>query len=251
MSQQFQSKSLAKTKHRITRSSSSPTRARTFQGGRPSPILQLQRLLGNQPVAQLIQARRLTPQGRIIGLQPKLTVGAADDPYEQETDRVARQVMTMPDTASNSMQRSAAPEDTPEEKIAEEGQDKVLQTRLLTASITPLAQRQVEEEEETEALQASAAGSLADSFEAGAEVESRLNRSKGGGSPPCRMPCAPSWSRASASGSMPAANKAADAFRMARRLCIGLSSLHMDSIKPGVAPPRIVLVIFAPSGNSY
>lgn len=158
MSQQFQSKSLAKTRHRITRSSSSPTCARIFQGGRPSP------------------------QGRIIGLQPKLTVGAADDPYEQETDRVARQVMPMPDTASNSMQRSAAPEDTPEEKIAEEGQDKVLQTRPLTASITPLAQRQVEEEEETETLQASAAGSLADSFEAGAEVESRLNRSKGGGS---------------------------------------------------------------------
>ena len=92
--------------------------------------------------------------------------------------------MTMPmsDTGSNSMQRAIAPEDTPEEKTAEE-EDKVLQTRPLTASVTPLAQRQVVEEEEAEALQASAAGSLADSFEAGAEVESRLNRSKGGGSP--------------------------------------------------------------------
>ncbi len=153
----------------------------SWQSGQlPSPILQLQRLLGNQRVAQLIQARRLTPQGRIIGLQPKLVVGAADDQYEQEADRVARQVMTMPmpDTGSNSMQRAATPEDTPEED-----QDKVLQTRPLTASITPLAQRQVVEEEEAEALQASAAGSLADSFEAGAEVESRLNRSKGGGSP--------------------------------------------------------------------
>ena len=70
------------------------------------------RRLGHHRVSQLIQARRLTPQGRIIGLQPKLTVGAADDQYEQEADRVARQVMTMPmpmpDAGSNSMQRAAA-----------------------------------------------------------------------------------------------------------------------------------------------
>lgn len=175
-----------KTQQQALRRVSDAASASWQSGQLPSPILQLQRLLGNQRVAQLIQARRLTPQGRIIGLQLKLTVGAADDQYEQEADRVARQVMTMPmpDTGSNSMQRAAAPEDTPEEKIAEE-EDKVLQTRPLTASITPLAQRQVEEEEEeeSEALQASAAGSLADSFEAGAEVESRSNRSKGGGSP--------------------------------------------------------------------
>ena len=61
-----------------------------------SPILRLQRLLGNQRVAQLIQAKRLTPEGRILDggmigrgldhIQPKLTVGAADDQYEQEAD---------------------------------------------------------------------------------------------------------------------------------------------------------------------
>ena len=54
MSQQFQSKSLAKTKHHIMRRSSGSTRTRIFEGGRPSLILQLQRLLGNQRVAQLI-----------------------------------------------------------------------------------------------------------------------------------------------------------------------------------------------------
>ena len=80
----------------------SDTASASWQSGQlPSPILQLQRLLGNQ--------------------------------------RVARQVMTMPipDTGSNSMKRAAAPEDTPDED-----KDKVLQTRPLTASITPLAQRQ-------------------------------------------------------------------------------------------------------------
>ena len=50
-----------------------------FTGRVHSPILQLQRMLGNQRVAQLIQAKRLTPQGKIIGLQPKLTVAADDD----------------------------------------------------------------------------------------------------------------------------------------------------------------------------
>lgn len=167
--------------------------------------------MGNRRVAELIQARRLTPQGRIIGIQPKLVVGAADDQYEQEADRVARQVMTMPDAGpANSMQRAALPEET--EKTAEEDKDKLLHTQPLGASITPLEPPRMEEkepedkemplqakssgmgegsmqrqtapeEEEAEPIQASAAGSWAESFEAGGDVESRLNRSKGGGSP--------------------------------------------------------------------
>ena len=47
-------------------------------------------MICNRRVAQLIQAKRLTPDGKMIGLQRKLTVGAADDQYEQEADRMAR-----------------------------------------------------------------------------------------------------------------------------------------------------------------
>ena len=43
------------------------------------PILQLQRTLGNRRLEQLIQAKQLTPEGKIIGLQRKLTVSAAND----------------------------------------------------------------------------------------------------------------------------------------------------------------------------
>ena len=69
-------------------------------------------MLGNRRVAQLIQAKRLTPEGKIIGLQRKLTVGAADDQYEQEADRVARQVMNIPDAvAAASMQRALSSEE--------------------------------------------------------------------------------------------------------------------------------------------
>ena len=150
-----------------------------------------------------MRARRITSQGRIIGLQRKLTVGAAGDQYEQEADSVARQVMSMSDaTASNAMKPGISPE---------EDKDKALQTMPLADSITPFAQRQVEsteepeeqevpvqakrvegemglqrqpevEEEEKKPIQAKNAGSGMDSFEAGDEVESRLNQSKGGGS---------------------------------------------------------------------
>ena len=157
-------------------------------------------------MAQLIQAKRLTPEGKIIGLQRKLTVGAADDQYEQEADRVARQVMTTPDAvAANSMQRAMSPE---------EDKDKMLQTKPLAASITPFVQRQMvnneepedkekpvqakfltetsreplqrqpeTEEEEKEPIQAKSAGSMSDSFEAGGDVETQVSQSKGRGSP--------------------------------------------------------------------
>ncbi|WP_156972532.1 DUF4157 domain-containing protein, partial [Nitrosospira sp. NpAV] len=218
MSTQFMTEPPEKTKHQISRQGSHSSSFHSSQNGSSSPILQLQRTLGNQRVAQLIRARRLTPQGGIIGLQPKLTVGAANDQYEQEADRVAHQVMSMPDAApANSTQatiaRAALPQGVPGEKTTEEDEDKIPQTSAPTAaSITPLAQRQMEEEEaedkemplqakpaqtgerplqrqtlpeeeEAEPIQASPAGSLADSFEAGEDVESRLNRSKGGGSP--------------------------------------------------------------------
>src|SRR5690349_1674558 len=63
------------------------------------PILQLQRMLGNRRLAQLIRTKRVTPQGKIIGIQRKLTVGAANDQYEQEAHHVAHQVMSMSDSA--------------------------------------------------------------------------------------------------------------------------------------------------------
>jgi hypothetical protein len=193
-------------KQRLVSAAPRPASVRSSQAKLPSPILQLQRTLGNRRLAQLIRAKRVTPQGKIIGLQRKLTVGAADDQYEQEADHMARQVMSMPDTKSNAMQPGMS---------QEEEKEKTLQTKALGASITPFAQREtgspeeVEdkdkekkgalqakraeegiglqrqpemEEEEKKPIQARAAGSQAHSFEAGDDVESRLTQSKGGGS---------------------------------------------------------------------
>jgi hypothetical protein len=66
-------------------------------------------------------------------VQAKLTIGKPNDEYEQEADRVAEQVMSMPDTN--------CPECAPEK---EEG----IQAKPLSERITPLVQRQEEDDEE-------------------------------------------------------------------------------------------------------
>ena len=145
MSQPLLTESSEKAKQRIERREPQPDPARSFHGGGNS-LLQLQRTLGNQRVAQLIQAKRVTPEGKIIGLQPKLTVGAADDQYEQEADRVARQVVSIPDSvATASLQRAPQVE-------GEAAQTHTLQSKPLplAASITPFVQRQMAKEEEIE-----------------------------------------------------------------------------------------------------
>ena len=68
-------------------------------------IHDLQRLLGNQGVQRLLAANPTLAQA-------KLTVGAANDAYEQEADRVASEVMTMQaPSATGGVQREAAPEE--------------------------------------------------------------------------------------------------------------------------------------------
>jgi len=132
-------------------------------------------------------------------IQPKLTVGAPNDQYEQEADRVANQVMSMPDSATQQpIQREANLEE-------DEVHTKAIASSCpqgVADSITPLVQREAmpeeeelhakaidntlqreempEEEVETKpALQRSSDGGL----EAGGSIENRLNSSQGGGSP--------------------------------------------------------------------
>lgn len=88
------------------------------------PLLQLQRQIGNQAVSKLI-------------IQAKLEVGKAGDVYEQEADRVADNVIRMPDSL---VQRQ------PQEK-----QEETARMKPLVGSISPLVQRQSEEEETPQA----------------------------------------------------------------------------------------------------
>ncbi|HEY9908624.1 MAG TPA: DUF4157 domain-containing protein [Thermosynechococcaceae cyanobacterium] len=130
-------------------------------------------------------------------IQPKLTVGRPNDQYEQEADRVAEQVIGMPDSAAHpAIQR-------------QEAEDEELQAKPLAATITPLVQRDAAPEEEelqakpiqrdavpedeelqTKLIQREAAPEDEEIVQAKqsspsptSTLESQLNSSKGGGSP--------------------------------------------------------------------
>ena len=96
---------------------------------------------------------------RSLTFQPKLTIGQPNDKYEQEADRVADEVMRMPEPQ---VQRQVEPEEEEEE---------TLQTKPLASQITPLVQVQrqeePEEEEEEEAIQTK----LADGMQVQRQVE--------------------------------------------------------------------------------
>jgi len=96
-------------------------------------ILFLQRTAGNQAVQRLIKSG---------ALQAKLKIGQPGDKYGQEADRVADEVMRMPEPE---MQRQVEPEEEEEEEI--------LQTKPLVDQITPLVQVQRQEEPGEEELQ--------------------------------------------------------------------------------------------------
>jgi hypothetical protein len=151
------------------------------------------------------------PRLDLSGVQTKLTVGTPGDKYEQEADAMASQVMSMPDSA---VQREVAPEETEEEVQTkplaagitplvqretmpeeEEVQTKPLgngtiqreempeeediQTKPISASI----QREISAEEEEVQTKSSIQRATDGSFQAGGNIENRLNSSKGGGSP--------------------------------------------------------------------
>ncbi|MEX0269738.1 DUF4157 domain-containing protein [Leptolyngbyaceae cyanobacterium UHCC 1019] len=97
-------------------------------------------------------------------IQPKLTIGAPGDKYEQEADRVAEQVMSTSESAiQQSIQRKAMPE--------EEVQTKSLGNPTLRREAMP-------QEVEIQTKRSPDAD-----FQAGSNLESRLNRSQGEGSP--------------------------------------------------------------------
>jgi hypothetical protein len=152
------------------------------------PILQLQRTLGNRNLEQLIQAKRLTPEGKIIGLQRKLTVGAANDQYEQEADRLARQVINTSYAVAYSMQRSISPEQdkdqTPHPKsLAASITRFVPQQQTLETSKEPLPRQPESEAEKPIPPEVKSASVLTKGFEAAADVETQINQSKGRGGP--------------------------------------------------------------------
>ena len=117
---------------------------------RPRPLLVHQRSLGNEAFGVL---------------QAKLTLGQPGDKYEQEADRVADAVMSMPEPR---VQRQGELEEeeeaqakplsghqlTPVVQRQDEKEEEKLQTKPLAVQLTPVVQKQDEAEEEEEQFQA-------------------------------------------------------------------------------------------------
>lgn len=121
-----------------------------------------------------------THAGARPAIQPKLTVGAANDPSEQEADRVAEQVMTMPASVSAPPSGDGVPPKPGEHPVQREAEEEEeIQAKPLVPAITPFVRRAVEAEDELQTKRASAA----DSFDTNADFEGRVNASQGGGAP--------------------------------------------------------------------
>jgi len=126
---------------------------------RTPALLALQQTHGNRYVQRVV-----------AGIQAKLVVGQPGDIYEQEADRVADEVMRMPEPG---VQRQVEPEDEEEEEI---------QAKPLAEEITQRVQRQVEpEEEEEEEIQTKQLPSQTPEIVPG--VETSINSIRGGGQP--------------------------------------------------------------------
>jgi len=132
---------------------------------RPMTVLMLQRHYGNRAV------QRLLASGSV---QAKLTVGPAGDQYEKEADHVADQVMKMPAPSSAARGQPSVQRQGEEDAPA-------VQASPLSNSITPLLQRQAEEED-APAVQTKRQDPRA-GFEAGSAIENQLQNQQGSGSP--------------------------------------------------------------------
>lgn len=119
-----------------------PTASNTASG-----FYKLGHLIGNRAIGQLIQA--------------KLSIGQPNDKYEQEADRVAEQVMRMPDPGAVQTQTSPP------------------NIQRFCSQCTDGLQRQQEDEEEDDLIQAKTAAGQAPQLSDG--VASQIQRLKGGG----------------------------------------------------------------------
>jgi hypothetical protein len=126
---------------------------------RASVLLALQRTHGNRYVQRVV-----------AGIQAKLKIGQPGDIYEQEADRVADEVMRMPD--------AACPKCKEENNV-------LIKTKPLAEQITPLVQGQVEpekeEKEEEEILQLKEVSGQTP--EVTPDFESRIQSLKSSGQP--------------------------------------------------------------------
>ena len=147
----------------------SPQAVPSTADGSKDELIRLQRLVGNQAVQRLLSDNGVDIRQRTAPtVQAKMTVGAADDPYEREADAVASQVMAKRDI----VQRA--------------GEEEELQMKRVD-----IVQRSEGGEVEEEELQMKRADiqrdeddqpvDMSGSFDVGGDVESKISAKSGSG----------------------------------------------------------------------
>lgn len=131
---------------------------RTSHNSSTQALLNLQSTVGNRAVQRLLASKTI---------QAKLTVGPANDRYEQEADQVANQVLApTPQPASGNL----APRSPKSDETA--------QRKPLASAISPLTQNT-----QSNNLQPESDATSGKSFEADQSVEPQLEANRGRGAP--------------------------------------------------------------------
>lgn len=130
-----------------------------------SPGSSYDRILQPQITADNKAVQRLIKSG---ALQAKLRIGQPNDIYEQEADRVAEQIIKIPKSI---IQKQTNFEEEKEESF---------KTKLSVNHITPLVQRQVEDENEEKPIKRKEADQ---NFEVSSDIHTMINSLQGGGQP--------------------------------------------------------------------
>jgi hypothetical protein len=135
MSEHQMKEALQKSTHKPRVSAqNTPTTAE----GANDELIRLQRLVGNQAVQRLLANGDVEAPRSNMVIQAKMTVGAADDPYEKEADAVAAQVMAKRDI----VQREAEEDELQMKRIQRAEEEEELQMKRM-----PNIQREGEEDE--------------------------------------------------------------------------------------------------------
>lgn len=152
----------------------------TTAEGAENDLIRLQRLVGNQAVSRML-------------IQAKMTVGAADDPYEREADAVASQVMAKRDTVQRSEGGEAEDEELQMKRIQRsegaEAEDEELQMkRAESIQRAPgvginddEALEQEADEMGAQAMRKASNVDMSGSFDVEQDVESRISAKSGSG----------------------------------------------------------------------
>ena len=160
-----------------------------------NPLAVQQQVFGNQAVLRFarscplgLQSTQFCPFGGACHscparVQAKLVVGQPNDKYEQEADRIADQVMGMPEPRMEHRELVAGKAEGMQlRRQSEEEEEEAVQAKPLASQITPLVQRQVKpEEEEEESVQAKAGTGGIPVVSGG--LQAKIEGLRGGGQP--------------------------------------------------------------------